>query len=371
MRLPRLAGRVVLAATAVAVSLALAATPAWGQEASAARPARPSGYVADEAGALNAGTQADLDAQLADYESRTTNEIAVAIVRTTGSEPIEDYASALFREWEVGQQGVDNGVLLVVAVDDRRVRLQTGSGVEGALPDSRAQEIVDAEILPRFRSGDLDGGVRAGVIGVRRALGDDVSSPDRGAEPTMIGPAHPDAFPSPGYDSPAFDPVDPPSPFGGPDPGSDLGPLVILAMAGMVGVGVFQAVRQSADSGFGPVGRFGSDRCPRCQKTMAYAGRVVDGGRERVSEYRCSSCDFVERRVRGGSWGGGSVFGSMWAAGRSDHADDSHRSHASAGFSSGSSGSSGGGWSGSAGSGGSSGAGGGGSSSGGGASGSW
>ena len=86
------------ALAAVAVALAFGASPAWGQDASG-RPARPDGYVADDAGALNAGTQADLDAQLADYEARTTNEIAVAIVHTTGAQPIEDYASALFREW--------------------------------------------------------------------------------------------------------------------------------------------------------------------------------------------------------------------------------------------------------------------------------
>lgn len=367
MQLLRAAGRAALGA--VAVALALGVSPAWGQDASAGRPARPSGYVADDAGALNAGSQTDLDAQLADYEARTTNEIAVAIVRTTGAEPIEDYASALFREWEVGQLGLDNGVLLVVAVDDRRVRLQTGTGLEAALPDSRAQEIVDTEILPRFRSGDLDGGVRAGVIGVRRALGDDVSTPDRDTEPVTIGPPLPSDGPSPGYDSPAFDPTDPPSPFGGPDPGSDLGPLMAIGVIGMIGFAVVQAIRQSDRiGGGGRLGLLGTDRCPSCGKTMAYAGRVVDGGSERVSEYRCSSCSFVERRVRGGSWGGGALFGSMWGGSRS-HDDDSHRSHASMGFGGGSGGGSN--WSGSAGSGGSSGVGGGGSSSGGGASGSW
>jgi len=134
--------------------------------------------VVDAAGVLDDTTQAQLDTELDDYQARTTNQIAVAIVETTGDESIEDYSIDLARSWGVGVKGKDNGVVLVLAIDDRKMRIEVGRGLEGDLTDLESGRIIRDVLRPRLQDGDYAGAVRDGVQAIRYALGDtDVSPP--------------------------------------------------------------------------------------------------------------------------------------------------------------------------------------------------
>jgi uncharacterized protein len=110
-------------------------------------------------------------ALLAADEQATTEEIAVLIIGSTGAQSIENYATNVFNSWGVGKVGVDNGVLVVVAFDDRAMRIEVGAGLSARLPDGQAREIVGGTMLPAFRSGNYRYGVLAGVDAVRTALG--------------------------------------------------------------------------------------------------------------------------------------------------------------------------------------------------------
>jgi uncharacterized protein len=156
-------GAVVLAAV-VPVSVATAARAASFPE--------PTGYVVDEAGALPDDEQEALEAELAAYAARSGHQIAVAVVTSTGNESIEDYANDLFGAWGVGTAERDDGVLIVVATSDRRLRIEVGRGLEGQLTDIEAADIVRDEMVPPLRAGRLPDAVRAGERAVRAALDD-------------------------------------------------------------------------------------------------------------------------------------------------------------------------------------------------------
>ena len=127
------------------------------------------GRVNDEAGIL--GPAADrLERTLKDYELKTGRQFAVLTVASLEGEALEDYSLKVARTWKLGRAGKDDGILLLVARDDRKVRLEVGYGLEGDLPDALAGRIIRGEILPRFRSGDYPGGVEAGVRAALLAL---------------------------------------------------------------------------------------------------------------------------------------------------------------------------------------------------------
>lgn len=119
--------------------------------------------VVDAANALSADTRATLRTQALQLQARKGAQLQVLMVPSVGSEGIEAYAQRVFDQWQLGRIGVDDGVLLLVAVQDRRVRIQTGYGLEGALPDAYAARIIDNAIVPRFREGDVDQGVLDGT----------------------------------------------------------------------------------------------------------------------------------------------------------------------------------------------------------------
>ena len=123
----------------------------------------PSGKVNDFAGLLSVADRQDLESQLVDLERATSAEVAVVTVRSTGGRSIEEYAAALFAEWGIGKKGADNGVLLLVAVDDRTLRIEVGYGLEGILPDGLAGAIIRETITPRFRENDYRRGILDGV----------------------------------------------------------------------------------------------------------------------------------------------------------------------------------------------------------------
>ncbi len=126
--------------------------------------------VTDLAGMLSPEQRAALEQKLQAAEGTSQNQIAVLIVPTTKPEAIEDYSIRVVEQWKLGQKGFDNGVLFLVARDDRRMRIEVGYGLEGLLPDVVARRILDEVVAPRFRQGDFAGGVAAGVERIEQAL---------------------------------------------------------------------------------------------------------------------------------------------------------------------------------------------------------
>jgi uncharacterized protein len=146
----------------------LCTLPAFAQN----QPAFPplSGRVVDAANVLKAEDRAALERKLKAHEDRTTDQVVVATVPSLGGQSMEDYANRLFRHWRLGQQGKNNGALLLVAPAERKVRIEVGYGLEGVLTDAAASTIIQSLILPRFRAGDLQGGVEAGARGLLELL---------------------------------------------------------------------------------------------------------------------------------------------------------------------------------------------------------
>ncbi|MCR1569734.1 TPM domain-containing protein [Stenotrophomonas sp.] len=118
--------------------------------------------VVDTANALSASTRATLREQALQLQARKGAQLQVLVVPSVGDDGIEAYAQRVFDQWQLGRAGVDDGVLLLVAVQDRRVRIQTGYGLEGTIPDAYAARIIDKAIVPRLREGDLDQGLLDG-----------------------------------------------------------------------------------------------------------------------------------------------------------------------------------------------------------------
>jgi len=126
--------------------------------------------VTDLTATLTADQVATLEQSLSEFEARKGAQIAVLIVPTTAPEEIEQYSIRVVDQWKLGRKGVDDGVLLLVAKDDHRVRIEVGYGLEGVLPDAIANRIVEEDIVPRFRNGDYYGGIAAGVDRISRVI---------------------------------------------------------------------------------------------------------------------------------------------------------------------------------------------------------
>lgn len=132
-----------------------------------------SGRIVDEAGLLDGALRADLDKKLADHEKKTTDQVVVVTLRSLSGHAIEDYGYQLGRHWQVGQKDKNNGVILIVAPNERRVRIEVGYGLEGGLPDAVANLIIQNSILPRFRANDFSGGIKRGVEDILQVLSGD------------------------------------------------------------------------------------------------------------------------------------------------------------------------------------------------------
>ncbi|MBB4130774.1 TPM domain-containing protein [Xanthomonas sp. 3075] len=117
--------------------------------------------VVDLTGTLDATQTQQLEQQALALQQRKGAQLQILIVPTTQPEAIEEYTQRVFDQWSIGRKGVDDGVLLLVAKDDRRVRIQPGKGLEGAIPDITANRIIQEYLAPRFREGDYAGGIRA------------------------------------------------------------------------------------------------------------------------------------------------------------------------------------------------------------------
>lgn len=126
-------------------------------------PGKPTGLVNDFAGILSQETKTQLENSLRVAQQETTNEIAVVTVPSLGDETVETYAVALFEEWSIGKKGKDNGILLLVAPTEKKVRIEVGYGLEGVLTDTTSSLIIQREMLPAFKANDFAGGIEKGV----------------------------------------------------------------------------------------------------------------------------------------------------------------------------------------------------------------
>ena len=122
-----------------------------------------SGRVVDEANILDEATRAALTEKLAALEAKTTDQLVVVTLRSLQGTSIEDFGYQLGRHWKVGQQGKNNGALLIVVPSERKVRIEVGYGLEGTLTDAISRLIIENAILPRFRANDVPGGITRGV----------------------------------------------------------------------------------------------------------------------------------------------------------------------------------------------------------------
>ena len=134
-------------------------------------PPKPAGYFADYAGAVSTQAASRFNEQLAQFERDTSNQFVVAIWPTMPSQSsIDDFTQRTFQAWKVGQQGKNNGVVLFVFVNDHRLRIQPGYGLEGSLPDALCDDIIRNGIAPKFRQGDYEGGIATGIDLVEKAV---------------------------------------------------------------------------------------------------------------------------------------------------------------------------------------------------------
>lgn len=130
-----------------------------------------SGRVVDAAGILSPETQQRLTALLAEHEQQTGNQVVVATVKDLGDTDIRDYGYQLGRAWGIGQKGKDNGVVILVAPNQRKVSIEVGYGLEGTLTDAQSKLITENVMKPAFRNGDYDKGILEGTVDVLRTLG--------------------------------------------------------------------------------------------------------------------------------------------------------------------------------------------------------
>lgn len=127
--------------------------------------------IHDEAHVLTQQTVDNLESRLKTYEDSTSNQLAVLIVPSLDGVPVEEYSLHVAEKWKLGKKGKDNGALLLIAVDDRKMRIEAGSGLEGVLPDAICSRIIRNEIAPNFRKGDYDAGVNAAINAMIAAIG--------------------------------------------------------------------------------------------------------------------------------------------------------------------------------------------------------
>ena len=140
--------------------------------------------VTDAANLLTTAQRQALEEKLEGFERTRGSQVAVVTAPTLGSETIEEFAGRVADEWQLGRKGIDDGVLFVIAVQDRKLRIHTGRGVQGTLTDALSKRIVSDIVSPRFRAGDYAGGIDAGVDAIFKAIeGENLALPQAGRVP--------------------------------------------------------------------------------------------------------------------------------------------------------------------------------------------
>ncbi len=154
----------------IAVILLAAACAAVVSASTPQPPDTPRDYVVDLAGVIRSDVKNELNAYLQTLEQKTTAQVLVLTVQTLDNQSIEEFAFNTKEKWKLGQKGKDNGVLIVVAVNDRKYRIEVGYGLEGVLPDSMVGSIGREYFVPYFKTGDYSTGIYAGTIAVINAI---------------------------------------------------------------------------------------------------------------------------------------------------------------------------------------------------------
>jgi len=172
-------GREVLCRVAALLLVLLCALPAL-----AAEPTYPAltGRVVDGAGLLAPDVRQRIGDKLKAHEDKTSDQVVVATVPSLQDVTIEDFANGLFRHWQLGQKARNNGVLLIVAPKERKVRIEVGYGVEGALTDALSKVIITTAVAPKFKNGDFSGGIEGGVDAILSILTGDAEEWQRRAQ---------------------------------------------------------------------------------------------------------------------------------------------------------------------------------------------
>jgi uncharacterized protein len=251
---------------------------------------------------LTLGTQgkAQLEAKLADIEARRGSQIAVLLVNTTSGEPIEDFANRVGTTWKIGRKGVGDGVLIILAVQDRKVRIDVARTLEGAIPDVTAKRIISETMAPAFKQGDYAGGLIRAVERIDERLAKEADS---------------GALPAPAASSTIPNPL---------DGGGEEGLLAIVIFGIFAGV-----ILKKIFGGFGPLLAAGG-----AGTFAAFAGNpllyaipvglivmvgafVMGAGASRTGSRRYGGRDSpaVFFPSSGGGWGGGGSGGGGWSSG--------------------------------------------------------
>jgi uncharacterized protein len=134
-----------------------------------------SGRVVDQANVMTAQSRNDLEAKLKELEDKSSIQLVVATVKSLQGSDVETYTNELFRFWKLGEAKKNNGVLLVVAPAEHKVRIEVGYGLEGTLTDALSSVIISSAIIPRFKTGDFSGGIERGVDGITSVLSGDTA----------------------------------------------------------------------------------------------------------------------------------------------------------------------------------------------------
>jgi uncharacterized protein len=156
-------------------------------------PPTPTRWVTDTAGFMSPQAASALDRRLEAYEQQTGHQVLVYIGQTTGGPVIEDWADRAFQKWKVGRKGIDDGLVLFIMAQDRRLRFEVGYGLEGQVPDSLAGRVINEIMVPRIQAGDQDGAVTSGIDAITQVIGGQgLPAPVRGpngrqARPLTLG----------------------------------------------------------------------------------------------------------------------------------------------------------------------------------------
>jgi len=131
---------------------------------------RAEGYVNDHANILSEREKAGLESILRRFEAETTNQVVLLVIPSLEGDSLEDFSIRVAEAWEVGQKGKDNGVIFLVAVEDRKARIEVGYGLEGALTDAQSGRILRDLVFPAFRQGAYSSGIQAGMVGILQSI---------------------------------------------------------------------------------------------------------------------------------------------------------------------------------------------------------
>jgi uncharacterized protein len=138
-----------------------------------------SGRIVDLARLLPADVAQSLDREMAEHEKRTGNQVAVLTIPSLEGESLEEYSHRVATTWKLGGKGVDNGVLLLVVPGERRIRIEVGYGLEGTLTDAVSSQIIRREMVPKFRTGDVPGGISSGVRAIVGTIEGTYTAPEK------------------------------------------------------------------------------------------------------------------------------------------------------------------------------------------------